>query len=125
MKTKPKTSLFNDLVVKLIACLFIIICLAVGVVGLVLPIIPGILFMAIAAMIAAHFFPSMNVWLRKNQTISRYLDSSDGFMKLSFLSKLQFSCWLCIKVFIDSMLFIFMLISKILSFGASKLKSNT
>jgi hypothetical protein len=41
----------NSLLAKLFAGIFIVICLAVGIVGLILPIIPGLLFLAIAAMI--------------------------------------------------------------------------
>ena len=65
---------------KLFAGIFIVICLAVGVVGLILPIIPGLLFLAIAAMIAARHSPSLDRWLRKNRVIGSYLDSGEGFL---------------------------------------------
>ncbi|MGA1742238.1 MAG: DUF454 family protein [Pseudohongiellaceae bacterium] len=74
-----KSSRLNSLLAKLLALMFVLICLAVGVVGLILPIIPGLLFLAIAAMIAARHSPSLDRWLRKNRLLRGYLDSGEGF----------------------------------------------
>ena len=74
-----KSSRLNSLLAKLLTLMFVLICLAVGVVGLILPIIPGLLFLAIAAMIAARHSPSLDRWLRKNRLLRGYLDSGEGF----------------------------------------------
>ena len=107
----------NGLLAKLFAGIFIVICLAVGVVGLILPIIPGLLFLAIAAMIAARHSPSLDRWLRKNRVIGSYLDSGEGFLNLSWLRKIQFLLWLCLKIFIDAIMLIFALIANLLTFS--------
>lgn len=113
----------NNLLAKLFAGIFIVICLAVGVVGLILPIIPGLLFLAIAAMIAARHSPSLDRWLRKNRVIGSYLDSGEGFLNLSWLRKIQFLLWLCLKIFIDTIVLIFALIANLLSFSVKQYQS--
>ncbi len=110
----------NSLLAKLFAGIFIVICLAVGVVGLILPIIPGLLFLAIAAMIAARHSPSLDRWLRKNRVIGSYLDSGEGFLNLSWLRKIQFLLWLCLKIFIDAIMLIFALIANLLTFSVKQ-----
>lgn len=59
---------------KLIAAAVVLGCLAIGLLGLLLPIIPGLLFLAIALVIAAGHFPSIDATLRRNRTLGRYLD---------------------------------------------------
>tara|TARA_R110000772_G_scaffold71427_6_gene156596 strand:- start:357 stop:740 length:384 start_codon:yes stop_codon:yes gene_type:complete len=110
----------SSLLVKLLAFFFILICLAVGIVGLILPIIPGLLFLAIAAMIAARHSPATDRWLRKNRVFSAYLDSGRGFFKLNWWGKIQFLLWLCLKIFIDTIVLIFAVIAKLLSFSIRK-----
>lgn len=120
MKSEKISPSNNNLVAKLFAVFFILICLAVGVVGIILPIIPGLLFFAMAAMIAANFFPAIDVWLRKSKTMSRYLDSSDGFFQLTIWGKVQYCGWLCVKIFIDSIVLIIALVTKLFSFASNK-----
>ncbi len=110
----------NSLLAKLFAGIFIVICLAVGVVGLILPIIPGLLFLAIAAMITARHSPSLDRWLRKNRIVGSYLDSGEGFLNLSWPRRVQFILWLCLKIFIDTIMLIFSLIASLLSFSVKK-----
>ena len=113
----------NSLLAKLFAGIFIVICLAVGIVGLILPIIPGLLFLAIAAMITARHSPSLDRWLRKNRVIGSYLDSGEGFLNLSWPRRVQFLLWLCLKIFIDTIMLIFSLIAGLLSFSVKKYQS--
>jgi uncharacterized membrane protein YbaN (DUF454 family) len=120
VEAEVKTNILGNLATKLIACLFILICLAVGVVGLILPIIPGILFLAIAAMVAARMCPPLDRWLRKSRTMNTYLESSHGFLSLSFWGKVQYTGWLFMKVFIDSIIFIIAISTKLFSFALNK-----
>ena len=113
----------NSLLAKLFAGIFIVICLAVGIVGLILPIIPGLLFLAIAAMITARHSPSLDRWLRKNRVIGSYLDSGEGFLNLSWPRRVQFLLWLCLKIFIDTIMLISSLIAGLLSFSVKKYQS--
>ena len=86
---------------KLIACAVIVACLIVGVIGLILPIVPGLLFIAIAAVVAAKVFPAFGQMLRRNDTIGAYLNRADGLVELPLGKKIQVACLLCVKMFID------------------------
>jgi hypothetical protein len=88
--------------VKLIGLAAILICLALGVVGLVLPIVPGLLFLAIAALIAARHSPSFERLLRTNRRLGGYLDGTKRFQSLSLGRKLQVGALLCLKMLLDA-----------------------
>jgi uncharacterized membrane protein YbaN (DUF454 family) len=90
-----------DTTAKLIACAVIVACLALGVIGLLLPIIPGLLFLAVAAAVAAKLSPRFASMLRENATIASYLDRTDGFLDLPLGKKIQVGCLLCVKALID------------------------
>lgn len=98
---QTETSTFDNLSTKVIACAVIIACLALGAVGLILPLIPGLLFLAVAAVIAAKLSPSFEQMLRQNPTLSGYLDRTDGFAALPFGKKIQVACLLFVKMLID------------------------
>jgi len=97
---------FESLPVKVIACAVIVVCLIVGVVGLVLPIVPGLLFLAIAAVIGARYSPALDRMLRRNATIGGYLDRAGGLADLPLAKKVQLGCLLCVKALIDGVTFL-------------------
>lgn len=108
---------------KLIACGLIVLCFAVGAVGLILPIIPGLLFLAIALMLIARFFPSIDRQLRRNRTLRGYLDSAEGFASLSWPRKLQYGALLCVRLFVDAVACFVYVTSKALAFAVGKYQS--
>jgi hypothetical protein len=78
---------------KTLALLLVFVCLAAGVAGLVLPVIPGLLLLAVAALIAARHFPSVDTRLRRHRAIGRHMDRADGFLQLRFGQQLQMAGW--------------------------------
>ena len=101
MQTDTGSFDMQNLPVKLIAIAVIIACLALGVIGLVLPLIPGLLFLAIAAVVAAKLSPRFASTLRQNPTLSGYLDRTDGFMALPLGKKVQVAILRGVKMLID------------------------
>lgn len=114
------TNFMGSVASKLIAVLLIVICVAVGAVGLILPIIPGLLFLAIALMLIASFSPSVDRQLRRNRTLRSYLESAEGFGDLRFMKKLQYGCLLFVRLFIDTVAILVYGVSKLLSFAVVK-----
>jgi uncharacterized membrane protein YbaN (DUF454 family) len=96
-----ETRSFDHVTAKLIACVVIVACLALGAVGLLLPLVPGLLFLAIAAAVAAKLSPAFASTLRRNATLAGYLDRTDGFLELPFGKKVQVACLLCVKMLVD------------------------
>ena len=92
---------FDNLPTKLIACAVIVACLALGAIGLILPIIPGLLFIAIAAFVAAKLSPNFERWLRQNEKVRGYLDRAEGVADLPLGKKVQVAVLLFVKMLID------------------------
>src|SRR5438045_8425668 len=92
---------FDSVTTKLIACVAIIACLMLGVLGLLLPIVPGLLFIGIAAIVAAKLSPAVDRTLRRNATLAGYLDQTDGFAELALGAKLRLACLLGVEMLRD------------------------
>jgi uncharacterized membrane protein YbaN (DUF454 family) len=107
------TRSFDNVPAKLIACGVIVACLALGAIGLILPLIPGLLFLAVAAVVAAKFSPAFERMLRQNRTISAYLDRTDGFVDLPLGKKLQVAGLLCVKMLIDGVALLVSLVMRL------------
>jgi len=120
---KVESGFIGSAASKLIACLLIVLCFAVGAVGLILPIIPGLLFIAIALMIVANFFPSIDRHLRKSRTVGSYLDSAEGFSALSWGKRIQYACLLCLRLFVDTVALCVYGAARLLSFAVGKYQS--
>lgn len=88
----------------LLALIILLLCLAVGMVGLILPIIPGFLFLILAALIAAKLFPAIDTKLRQYTWFRSYLEKSANFSTLTWRGKTQLICWFVLKALLDSIL---------------------
>lgn len=112
------TNPLGKLGTQLIACLAILVCLTLGAIGLLIPILPGLLFLAIAAVIIAKHSPSMDRWLRGNATLGAYLDRADRIHDLPFAKKLQYGGLLFLKMLIDGMAFVVAMVAKLVNFSS-------
>ena len=79
MQTDTPSPSFDNVSTKLIAAGVIVVCLLLGFAGLILPLIPGLLFLGIAAVVAAKLSPRFAETLRQNETLRGYLDRTEGF----------------------------------------------
>jgi uncharacterized membrane protein YbaN (DUF454 family) len=120
---KTEVGMMGSFTNKLIACLLIVLCFAVGAVGLILPVIPGLLFVAIALMLLARYFPAIDRQLRKSRTLRSYLESAEGFAGLSLAKKLQYGCLLCLRLFVDAVACLVFATTKLLGFAVVKYQS--
>lgn len=100
---KTNTAALAGLPAKLTAVLLIAACLVVGAIGILLPIIPGFLFLGIAALVAARHFPAMDGWLRRNRGLGRHLDRADDYLALGLWRKVQLAGLVCVKLTIDGL----------------------
>jgi uncharacterized membrane protein YbaN (DUF454 family) len=114
-QTNPSpTSPLDDATAKLIACVIILACLAIGLAGLILPLIPGLLFLGIAALVAARHSPALERVFRGNATLSGYMDSTEGFLDLPLGKKVQIGGWLCLKMLIDAVAYVVAAVAKLM-----------
>lgn len=105
---------------KVLALILLLLCVALGMVGLILPVIPGLLFLAIALMIGSTLFPALGRRVRNTPWLARfltpYLDSAQGFNKLHWRGKLRFVLWLFAKVFVDSFVLLWVALTRLVDF---------
>lgn len=105
---------------KLIACLLIVLCLALGAIGILVPFIPGVIFLGFAALLVCRHFPSMDRLFRKSPTLDRYLDSSDGILDLPVWSKVQLAGLFGLKIFLQGAAVAIEASGKVLRFAVDK-----
>jgi uncharacterized membrane protein YbaN (DUF454 family) len=88
---------------KLTVLILVVLCLALGVVGLLLPIIPGLLFLALAAALVARHSPWAGERLRRHRGIGRCLDHADGFIDSDWSAKLRLSLLYAAKAVVETL----------------------
>ena len=111
---QTEAHLFDNVSTKLIACGVIAVCLLLGVAGLILPLIPGLLFLGVAAVVAAKVSPKFRDLLRQNDTLRGYLDRTEGFNGLPLDQKIKLGGLLVVKAMIDGVAFLVAAVMKLL-----------
>ena len=101
MQTDTSSPSFDNLSTKLIACGVIVVCLLLGLAGLILPLIPGLLFIAIAVFVAAKLSPRFATMVRENDTLRGYLDQADRIAGVPGAQKIKVVGLLFLKMLID------------------------
>lgn len=91
----------DSVLTKLIAAGVIAVCLLIGLAGLILPLIPGLVFLGLAAIVAAKLSPRFAQFLRQNETLRGYLDRTEGFGSLAPGEKVKLAILLLAKALID------------------------
>jgi uncharacterized membrane protein YbaN (DUF454 family) len=98
---QTETHAFDNVSTKLIACGVIAVCVLLGVAGLILPLLPGLLFLGVAAVVAAKMSPKFRDLLRQNELLRGYLDRSDAFTGLPLAEQVKLGGLLFVKVLLD------------------------
>jgi len=111
---QSETPVFDSMTTKLVACVVIVACLVLGGVGLVLPIFPGLLFLVIAAAVAARLSPGFNSTLRSNPALAGYLDKIDALDGLPLGQKVQVVILLGVKMLIDGVSMVVSLVMRLM-----------
>ncbi len=101
-RSRPQPASAPPLFVKLLALVFLLLCVAIGMAGIILPVIPGLLFLGLAVVVAARLFPPLGRRLRRHPTFAPYMDRTDHFARLSLQGKVKFACWFALKILWDS-----------------------
>jgi uncharacterized membrane protein YbaN (DUF454 family) len=101
---KPSASLtFNKIIVKAVLVLIIGLCLVLGVIGLILPVIPGILFLFIGAILLSKLSTRFASYLKQNTWAQKWQRRGDSFRKLNNGHRLKLSFLMAAKSVVDSM----------------------
>jgi len=87
---------------KIISFVLIGVFVFLGLLGLALPILPGILFLLIAAIMASRHIPALATTLEQNPYTAKSLRLSQRFSHLDVWGKVKFCGWGFLKITIDS-----------------------
>ena len=99
---------------KLILLCLALVFLGLGILGLILPVIPGLLFLFLAAVLAARLSPACDYMLRRNRHMARGLDAGNKMFRLSPWDQLKVMFWGSIKITIDCIDWILNLVAGLL-----------
>jgi uncharacterized membrane protein YbaN (DUF454 family) len=111
----PQSATAPHWFIKLLALVILLLCVAIGMAGIILPVIPGLLFLAVAVIIAARLFPPLGRRLRRNEMFAPYMAKSDHFTALSLQGKVKFAFWLLVKILWDSLVLLVHYTSKLIA----------
>lgn len=101
---KPSSSLtLNQIVLKAVLVVVIGVCLVLGVIGLILPVIPGILFLFIGAILLSKLSTRFASYLKQNTWAQKWQRRGDSFRKLNNAHRLKLSFLMAAKSAVDSM----------------------
>ncbi len=87
---------------KALALVLILLCLALGLAGLILPIIPGLLFLALAFALLARHSPRARRHMRRHRRVRRALDRADGFLDADHSTKAKLSALYAARAVTDT-----------------------
>lgn len=91
----------------------ILVFTAVGIIGVVLPILPGLPFLLLAALMASRHFPGVDVFLERNHYTAKCKRTFDKFLHLDIWTKVRVCCWWFLKVTLDVVAGVVSLIRKV------------
>ena len=77
-------------------------CLTLGVIGLILPLVPGLLFLAIAAVMLAPYVPALSDWMRRSPVTRRYMEDADRLHTLELGDRLRLGFLMSLRMLIDA-----------------------
>ena len=86
---------------KVISFALVIFFVALGVLGILLPILPGLLFLFIAALIASRHIPALAFCMEQNRYTYKAMRMSNGFMDLHWWDKIKLGALGTVKLTID------------------------
>lgn len=94
---------FKALPSKAVAALVVLTCVVIGLVGIVLPVIPGLVFLALAALVAARNVPWLDERLRRHRSIGPRMRRVDRFFRLSLIDQLRVTTLVGVKCTLDGL----------------------
>lgn len=69
------------------------VCIVVGIIGLLVPVIPGVIFLAIAAIFLARVSTRMDRWVKRSPFMSNTQSRMDSMAELNWPDRIRLSLW--------------------------------
>ncbi len=101
MKNTANTTSVKQWVYKGVLVALIGLCLVIGVIGIILPIIPGLLFLFFAAMLLAKLSSRFASYLGENRLMQKWKRRSKSYAALPMGQRIKLTFWMAAKSFVD------------------------
>ncbi|HEX6994882.1 MAG TPA: DUF454 family protein [Gammaproteobacteria bacterium] len=88
---------------KLLAAIAVLGLAVLGLIGIVLPVIPGLVFLALAALIVARHVPSVDARLRRHRVLGRHMHRVDRFFGLGLADRMRVAGLVALKGVLDGL----------------------
>ncbi|MDK1023599.1 MAG: DUF454 family protein [Gammaproteobacteria bacterium] len=69
------------------------VCIVLGLIGLIIPVIPGVIFLAIAAIFLARVSTRMDRWVKSSPFMSNTQSRMDSMAELDWPDRARLSLW--------------------------------
>lgn len=86
---------------KIVAACIVLAFVVIGMIGIVLPVIPGLVFLALAALVAARHVPWIDARLRRHHAFGPRMHRVDRFFRLRFVDQVRVAALLSVKCTLD------------------------
>ncbi len=87
---------------KVFCIALIVFCVVVGLIGLILPIIPGFIFLFIAAILLARISSRFESFLTSNSKTRAWMQAADAINTLSVSQRIRLGFWLSARAITNS-----------------------
>ena len=100
--SKSAADSVSKLSMKFVLATVVVTCIVLGLIGLILPIVPGLLFLFVAAVLVTRYFPAIDGWLRRNGTLARHLDDADRLGRLDLWDQIRVGGLICARLVLEA-----------------------
>ena len=91
------SALVKTIIGKIFILAQVLFFIALGILGLLLPIMPGFVFLMIAALIAARYFPAFESRLNRNRYTAECMRMHNRFVNLHIWDRVRLCFWGSLK----------------------------
>ncbi len=100
-------------------------CVILGVIGLVIPIIPGVVFLLIAVLLLSRISPRLKRWVRRKPEMNRIHSRFQAMGRLHWGERLRLSFWMAMNGVLQGAVFTGSIISRTAHFVRSRSSSRS
>lgn len=69
------------------------VCIVLGLIGIILPVLPGVIFFALAAVLLARVSSTMDAMVKRNAFMTATQDRVDSMVRLSWMDRSKLVFW--------------------------------
>lgn len=102
MNPRKSNSTLMPILWKVLCIALIAFCVVVGLIGLILPIIPGFIFLFIAAILLARISSRFKSFLTSNSNMKAWMQRADTINTLSIFQRIRLGFWLSARILTNS-----------------------